>query len=329
MGAPFGFDTGSLRSPTRYVQCEAEEKSIRAAYALAMLIRDLAWVMALAEYRHVTDTAAILRTSQPTLSRALARVEGELDARIFERAHDGVHLTPLGVAVVSAARDIVSRYEQLRAELAAQLDPETGVVRLAFLDSIATSIVPRVLRTFHEQAPRVRVLLSQEPAHEILDDLATGAVDLAITSPRPSPDHGWYPLQEERLVLVVPPGHRLRGRRTVALAELAGEELVTTPIGFGFRSLVDSLLRQAGVAPTVSFESQDLATIEGLVAAGLGVAIVPEPFAGLSGTTGIAIRAEGAHRTIGLTWRADRALSAPAGRFRDVACDPAARATGS
>ena len=119
-------------------------------------------------------------------------------------------------------------------------------------------------------------------------------------------------------MLVVPPGHRLRRRRTVTLAELADDELVTTPVGFGYRSLVDSLLREAGVAPPISFESQDLATIEGLVAAGLGVAIVPEPFAGQSGTTGIPIRAEGAHRTIGLTWRADRALSAPASRFRDV-----------
>ena len=192
------------------------------------------------------------------------------------------------------------------------------MVRLAFLDSIATSIVPQVLRTFHEHAPRVRVLLSQEPAHEILADLATGAVDLAITSSRPGQDHGWHALQEERLVLVVPAGHRWRNRRAVTLAELADEELVTTPVGFGFRTLVDSLLRDAGVAPTVSFESQDLATIEGLVAAGLGVAILPEPFAGLSGTTGIRIRADGAHRTVGLTWRDDRALSAPASRFRDV-----------
>jgi DNA-binding transcriptional LysR family regulator len=119
------------------------------------------------------------------------------------------------------------------------------------------------------------------------------------------------------LVLVVPPGHRLRGRTRVRLAELADEELVMTPVGFGYRTLVDALLRDAGVSPTVSFESQDLATIEGLVAAGLGVAIVPEPFAGQSGTTGIAIAAEAARRTIGLTWRADRPLPAPATRFRD------------
>ena len=136
-------------------------------------------------------------------------------------------------------------------------DPDTGVVRLAFLDSIATSLVPRVLRDFHQHAPRVRVLLSQEPAHDIVDDLGSAAVDLAITSACPPGAYGWHPLQGERLVLVVPAGHRLRGRKRVELSELADEELVTTPVGFGYRTLVDGLLRDAGVSPAVSFESQD------------------------------------------------------------------------
>jgi DNA-binding transcriptional LysR family regulator len=282
-----------------------------------VLLRDLAWLVTLADHRHVTGTATILNTSQPTLSRALARMEAELGTRVFERAPDGVHLTPTGEVVVAAARDLTARYEQLLTNLASLLDPDTGVVRLAFLDSIATSLVPQVLRSFHEHARRVRVLLSQEPAHEIMQDLGTGAVDLAITSPRPPGDFGWYPLQEERLVLVVPPSHRLRDRKRVALPELADEEFVTTPVGFGYRSLTDTLLRDAGVAPSISFESQDLATIEGLVAAGLGVAILPEPFAGQSGTIGIRITADAARRTIGLTWRTDRVLAAPATRFRD------------
>ncbi len=284
---------------------------------IAMLMRDLDWLLAVAEHHHVTDTAAILRTSQPTLSRALARVESELGARVFERAADGVHLTPTGEIVVEAARDLTARFDQLRSDLETLLDPDSGVVRLAFLDSIATSLVPQLLRSFHEHAPRVRVLLSQEPGHEMLADLASGVVDLAITSPRPTGELGWHPLQEEQLVLVVPPGHRLRGRKRIQLSELADEELVTTPVGFGFRTLVDALFRESGVTPTVSFESQDLATIEGLVAAGLGVAIVPAPFAGRSGTKGVAIATAAAHRTIGLTWRTDRPLPAPAARFRD------------
>ena len=283
-----------------------------------MQLRDLVWLVALADYEHVTDAAASLRTTQPTLSRALARIETELGTQIFERASDGVHPTPTGLIVLDAARELSARYNQLKSDLGSVLDPDTGVVRLAFLDSIATSLVPRVLRDFHEHAPRVRVLLSQEPAHEIVRDLSTSAVDLAITSPRPQGGWAWHPLQEERLALAVPPGHRWRRRRQIALAELADELLVTTPVGFGYRTLVDGLLRGAGVAPPISFESQDLATIEGLVAAGLGVAVLPEAFVGQSGTFGIRIDAEAAHRTIGLTWRTDRPLPAPAARFRDL-----------
>jgi DNA-binding transcriptional LysR family regulator len=284
-----------------------------------MLMRDLDWLAALADHEHVTDTAAALRTSQPTLSRALARVESELGTRIFERAADGVHLTPNGRLVIDAARELTRRYRQLETDLASVLDPETGVVRLAFLDSIATSLVPRLLRAFHEHAPRVRVLLSQEPGHEIIRDLGTAAVDLAITSVPPPGPYAWHPLQDERLVVIVPPTHRWRRRRQIALQELAEEQLVITPVGYGYRTLIDALLREAAVAPAVSFESQDLATIEGLVAAGLGVSILPEPFAGLSGTVGIRITADSAHRTIGLMWRTDRTLPAPAARFRDLA----------
>ncbi|WP_370383774.1 LysR family transcriptional regulator [Catenulispora sp. GAS73] len=280
-----------------------------------MLLRDLSWFVALADHRHMTHTAAILGVSQPTLSRALARVEAELGTRLFERGSDGVAPNPNGDLVVAAARELLARYEQLTTELSARLDPDGGVVRLAFLDSMATSLVPQLLRAFHGHAPGVRVLLSQEPGHHIQADLRTGAAELAVTFPRPEGDFGWLPLQRERLVLAVPPTHRLRGRKRVALSEIAEEELVMTPVGFGFRTLVDTLLAEAGVVPRISFESADLATIEGLVAAGLGVAVVPEQFAGLSGTVGIALTAPAARRTIGLTWRTDQTLAPAAARF--------------
>jgi DNA-binding transcriptional LysR family regulator len=280
-----------------------------------MDLRDLDWLVTLSEHGHVTDAAAALGVSQPTLSRALARLESALGTRVFERVPTGVVLTPDGEVVLGAARDIGARHAQLLADLAGRLDPESGTVRLAFLDSMSTSLVPRVLRDFHASAPAVRVLLTQEPGHDITRDLENGAVELAITSWRAPGPYGWLALQEERLVLVVPPHHRWRDRRRVAVAALADEELVMTPVGFGFRTLVDELLDATGVRPRVSFESADLATIEGLVAAGLGVAVLPEHFAGASGTIGILLATAAARRTVALTWRTDRALAPPAARF--------------
>ena len=243
-----------------------------------MMLRDLAWLVQLGELGHVTDTAAALGTSQPTLSRSLARIESEVGVRVFERTPTGVEVTPDGRMVLDAARDLVVRHEQLRADLASRLDPDTGTVRLAFLDSMATTLVPKLLRAFHAEAPGVKVVLSQEPAHDIRSDLDRGAVELGLTMNR-------------------------------------ADDLVTTPPGFGHTALVQALLAEAGVSPRISFESADLATIEGLVAAGLGVAIVPEAFAGLSGSVGLALSSPSATRTIGLTWRTDRPLAPPAERF--------------
>jgi DNA-binding transcriptional LysR family regulator len=280
-----------------------------------MQVEDFRRLLTLADRERVTDAAAALGMSQPTLSRLLSRVEADLGARLFERDAKGVHPNPLGEVVLAAARDLTGRYDQLLGDLADLLDPESGTVRLAFLDSMATSLVPRILHDFRREAPHVRISLRQEPGHEIVRDLAGGVSELAIISPRPSGEHGWLPLQRQRLALVVPAGHRLVGRRRVRLEELADEDFVTVPSGFGFRSLVDDLFAAADVAPRVAFEIGDLATIEGLVGAGLGVALVPEQLAGASNTVGIPVAAAGAERVVGLTWRTDRRLAPAAQRF--------------
>jgi LysR family transcriptional regulator, transcription activator of glutamate synthase operon len=283
-------------------------------------INDLARLLVVAEHGQITDAAAALGTTQPTLSRLLARAENELGTRLFERDAAGVRANPCGELMLAAARDITGRYDRLRGDLAELLDPDTGTVRLAFLDSMATSLVPALLHDFRQQVPAARVELRQEPGHEILRDLASGQSELAVISPRPGAPHGWLPVQRQRLVLVVPAGHRLAARHQVRLEEVGGEDFVTVPTGFGFRSLLDELLAAEGVVlGRVSFEIGDLATVEGLVGAGLGIAILPDQFAGLSGTVGIPLAAKGAERVVGLTWRTDRALSPAASRFLEFA----------
>jgi LysR family transcriptional regulator, transcription activator of glutamate synthase operon len=289
--------------------------NILPTYTYCVQIDDLRRLIALAQYGQVTDAAAALRISQPTLSRLLARAEGELGTRLFERGAEGVHPNPRGEVVLAAARDITRRYDQLRADLAELLDPGTGTVRLAFLDSIATSLVPRILHDFRAEAPRVRVVLRQEPGHEMLRDLASGLSELALIAPRPPGPHGWLPLQRQRLVLAVPAGHRLAARARLRLDEVADEDFVTVPRGLGFRVLLDELLQAEGMTPRISFESADLTTIEGLVGAGLGLAILPEQLVGASGTTGVPLAAAGAERVVGLTWRTDRSLPPATARF--------------
>ncbi|WP_221321826.1 LysR family transcriptional regulator [Actinoplanes sp. L3-i22] len=281
-----------------------------------MQIDDLRALLALSEHHHVTGAAAALGTSQPTLSRLLSRVEAELGARLFERDARGVHPNPLGATVIEAARELVERYDRLRRDLAGTLDPDSGTVRLAFLDSIATSLVPRILRDVRERFPRLRVELRQEPGHEIMADLDAGVAELALNwGPQATP-YAWLPLQTQALALIVPPGHRLAGRRRARLADVAGEDFVTIPPGYGFRTLVDDLFAAAGVTPRVTLEIGDLATVASLVGVGLGVALVPDRFVGASGTVGVPLSVPGGERVVGLTWRADRRLTPAAERFR-------------
>jgi LysR family transcriptional activator of glutamate synthase operon len=283
-----------------------------------MQIEDLRGLLALGEHEHVTSAATALGTSQPSVSRLLGRIESSFGARLFERDARGVHPNPLGSLVLDAARELVERYDRLRRDVDGMLDPDAGTVRLAFLDSMATSLVPRLLRAVRATAPRLRMSLRQEPGHEIMPHLATGIAELAIVSGRPSGPHGWLALQEQRLVLVVPAGHRLARRRAVRLADLAGEDFVSIPPGFGFREHLDTLFADARVSPRIAFEIGDLATIEGLVGAGLGVAVVPAQFAGASGTVAVPLAAAGASRVIGLTWRTDRDLAPAARRFLSI-----------
>ncbi|GIJ61093.1 LysR substrate-binding domain-containing protein [Virgisporangium aurantiacum] len=281
-----------------------------------MQVEDLRRLIALAGHERVTDAAAVLRLTQPTLSRLLARVEHELGGRLFERDARGVHLNPNGALALAAARDIVDRYDRLRRDLADVLDPDSGTVRLAFLNSMATSLVPRLLREFRVASPHVRVTLRQAPTHDLLRLLADGTAEHAVLWPRPTGPHGWIPLQRQRLVLAVAPGHRLERRKRVRMAELADDDLVTVPTGFGFRTLVDDLYAADGLVPRVSFESEDLATVEGLAGAGLGVAILPDQQAGTS-TVAVPLASAAAQRVVGLTWRSDRDLAPPAARFLD------------
>ncbi|MBB4134076.1 LysR family transcriptional regulator [Gordonia humi] len=286
-----------------------------------MRIRDLSWILALGDQQHMTAAADVLGVPQSTLSRALSRVEDELGVQIFERRQSGLTTTPLGALVLDAASDIEVRYRRLESDIANAVDPDTGIVRLAFLDSMGASVVPRLLRRFREVAPGVRVLLTQERSNQITADLLAQRVDLALTSSRPNPGAGWLPLRTDRLVLLVPRGHRLADRTRVRLAEIAHEPFITTPSQLHFRSQVDALFDAAGVSPTLAFESQDPATIEGLVSVGLGVAIAPESYAGASDTVGVELDAPNAVRNIGMTWRTDVRLPQPAERLRDMVAE--------
>lgn len=241
-------------------------------------IEELRWFVTLAGTEHVTDAAALLHVSQPTLSRALGRIESGFGVPLFDRQGRRLRLNRYGRLVRDHAARALAELAAARDGIRALDDPDAGQVRLAFLHSFGPWLVPALLRGFRATAPGVRFVLSQDYHDAILAALHTGQADLALTSPRPTgAGTGWHGLGEEKLCLAVPPGHRFAGRARLRLAAAAGERFIMLSPTTELRRLTDDLCRRAGFSPRIAFESAELVTVRGLVAAGLGVAVSPLP----------------------------------------------------
>jgi DNA-binding transcriptional LysR family regulator len=290
---------------------------MRFRYRRRVHLEEVEWFVALAEIEHVTEAAAELGVSQPTLSRALARFEAQVGTPLFDRVNRRLRLNAYGQIMLEHARRSVAEMQSAVERIAALRDPDTGRVRLAFLHSLASWYVPEQLRRFRESAHKISFDLFQGPAHEINDRVLNGQADIGITSPRPkAPDLTWHRLYEERLCLAVPRGHRLATRARVRLSAAAAEPFVALGRQAGLRQLTDELLAEENLHPDIVFEATEVPTIEGLVSAGFGVAVVPVPRDDdAARVVHVPLSNVGAKREVGLVWGRDRTMPPPVERF--------------
>jgi LysR family transcriptional regulator, transcription activator of glutamate synthase operon len=288
-------------------------------YGRTVNLEELRWFVVLAETEHVTDAAAELAVSQPTLSRALARLERDAGTPLFDRVNRRLRLNSYGQIMLEHARRSIAEMRSATDRIAALRDPDTGRVRLAFLHSLANWYVPEQLRRFRESAPAIGFDLLQGPAHEITQRVLDGQADIAITAPRPDAAAlAWRRLYVDQLCLAVPHGHRLANRARVRLSDAAGEPFIALGEQAGLRQLTDQLLAEDDVKPDIVFEATEIPTVEGLVAAGFGVAVVPVPRdGGKSRIVHVPLTNAGAKRDVGLAWDRNRQLPQPAKRFAD------------
>ncbi len=287
-------------------------------------IDELEWFVVLAETEHMTQAAETLSVAQPTLSRALGRLERQVGAPLFDRVNRRLRLNRFGEVMLEHARRSLAELAAAQDRIATLRDPDRGTVRLAFLHSVAAWLTPEVLRGYRSHAPGVVFDLTQAAGHEIVEHLRAGRVDLGLTAPRPDDDElAWAELYREQLCLAVPTDHRLAGRDGVGLAESGDEPFVTLREPIGFRRQTDELCARAGVVPRIAFESTEIGTLEGLVAAGLGVAIVPvpRPHRAEPGVAYLPLTDEAAHRMIGLAWERDRPRPPVVDRFAGFVID--------
>jgi DNA-binding transcriptional LysR family regulator len=265
----------------------------------------------------VTDTAARARLTQPALSRALRRLEHEVGAPLFQRAGRTLRLTPAGHAFTTHASAVLDRYDQGVREVRDLIDPDAGTIPLAFLHTLGTWLVPRVIRGFREQHPRARFVLRQHGEEGLTAELLDGTADLVLTSDDPGePAIEWRRLLVEPLHLTVPPDHRLAAREEVRLADAAAETFILLRPGYGLRATTEALCAAAGFTPRVGFEGEEVDTLRGLVTAGLGVALLPPPQT-TSPAPHLRVTDVPSERDIGIAWLAGRDLPPLSAAFRD------------
>src|SRR3954468_1032203 len=241
-----------------------------------MELRQLAYVVAVAEEGSFTRAAAREHVAQPGVSAQVRRLERELGQPLFERGPGPVTLTAAGAAVLPLARTALAAAGRVRVAV----DEIAGIVRGRVAMGVVPSVSGRlaaVLAAFHADHPGVEVTLVEDTSDALLDGVRAGRLDLAlagIAGPAPA-GVDTATVTDEHLVAAVARRHRLAGRRTVAPRALAAEALIALPRGTGGRTALERGFAAAGLAPRVAFEAGDPRVLMELARRGLGVAIVP------------------------------------------------------
>jgi len=244
-----------------------------------MELRQIRSFLSIAQTLHFGRTAALIHLSQPALSLQIRALEEAVGVRLFERNRRKTTLTAAGVAFRDNAAAALSQLDQAiyRARLAA--NGRLGLLRIGFISTAGSEIVPNLTRQFRELNPEVEFSLRAIPTADQVHMLETGSLDVGLLR-LPIGEHSALDVvtvHREPFVLVVPASHHLAKRKRVRLSEVLGQEFVMYERTYapGFHDLIFGMLRGAGIVPNVSQTAAELSTLISLVDAHLGIAILP------------------------------------------------------
>jgi len=244
-----------------------------------MELRQIRSFLSIAETLHFGRTAELIHLSQPALSLQIRALEEEVGVRLLERNRRKTTLTAAGVAFRDDAAAALSQLDEAirMARLAAR--GKLGILRIGFISTVGSEIVPTIVRQFRELNPEVEFSLRAITTADQVPMLETGSLDIGFLR-LPIGGHPTLDVatvHREPFVLVVPASHNLAKRKRVRLREVAGHEFVMYERTYapGFHDLILGLLREAGIVPNVSQTAAEISTLISLVAARMGVAILP------------------------------------------------------
>jgi LysR family hydrogen peroxide-inducible transcriptional activator len=247
-----------------------------------MTLTELKYIVAVAREKHFGRAAEACFVSQPTLSVGIKNLEEELQVKLFERSANEVTVTPLGEEIVRQAQSVLDQAASIKELAKRGKDPLSGPLRLGVIYTIAPYLLPELARHSIDKSPQMPLMLQENFTVKLLEMLRTGEIDCAIMA-EPFPDAGLAvaPLYDEPFMAALPSNHPLAKRDSISAAELKAETMLLLGNGHCFRDHVlevcPEFARFSSDAEGIrkSFEGSSLETIKHMVAAGMGVTLVP------------------------------------------------------
>jgi LysR family hydrogen peroxide-inducible transcriptional activator len=247
-----------------------------------MTLTELKYIVAVAREKHFGKAADACYVSQPTLSVAVKKLEQELDVKLFERSANEVAVTPLGEDIVRQAQSVLEQAAHIKDIAARGKDPLDGPLKLGVIYTIAPYLLPTLVRQVIERTPQMPLMLQENFTVKLLEMLRTGEIDCAILA-EPFPDTGLAvaPLYDEPFIAAVPHNHPLAAQSSVTTEQLKAQTMLLLGNGHCFRDHVLEVCPEFARFSTnaegirKSFEGSSLETIKHMVAAGMGITLVP------------------------------------------------------
>lgn len=280
-----------------------------------MNLRDLRYLVALAEHKHFGRAAEASFVSQPTLSTQIRKLEDELGVALVERTPRKVLLTEVGQEIVARARDVLNEVEQIKTIARRTVDPESGSLRLGIFPTLGPYLLPHVIPRIRERFPRLELLLTEEKTEVVLRLLREGRLDAGILAlPVHDPQLHSQLLFEEPFVLAVPEDNPLAARSALRLEDLAEQSVLLLEDGHCLRDQALEVCQLAGAGEKAGFRATSLETLRQMVAAHVGITLLPvlavkPPVPQAEHVSLVQFRAPAPSRRIAMVWRKSSAMS--------------------